>query len=532
MDVLRFTSRRPGQAKSIPQSGLYGFGLRRPVLFAGFVLCALLSQVALAVVPGGTISVRCDPQVQTAPYTGRVYLFFSEPRGAQTGEEPRHGPSWFDPQPFLSRDVTNWQPGEAVTFSLSDPAVRRFPAELTPEMLQGRQLQAVVRFNPHVPEIGTGPGNGYSAVAALKDSGPVELVVNSLVPEQAFPENQWTKLLRIRSDKLSRFHDRDVYLQGAVTLPASYYKEPQRRYPVIIEVPGFGGDHLHRVRSEPVKESNSHGVEFIRVMLDPKCGLGHHVFANSANNGPYGDALVEEFLPALNSQFRTTGTPEGRFLTGHSSGGWSSLWLQVNYPEQFAGTWSTAPDPVDFRDFQQIDLYRSGENMFTDPKGGRRPLARMRGEPIVFYDTFSQMEDVLGDGGQLRSFEAVFSRRGADGQPVQLWDRLTGKIDPAVAESWQPYDIRLQLEKNWPALGPKLQGKLHVYMGTEDTFYLEGATRLLKESLARMGSDAHVELIPGRNHMNLFADGLHGRIENEMAAKFQSPADHNLQNLK
>jgi S-formylglutathione hydrolase FrmB len=260
-------------------------------------------------------------------------------------------------------------------------------------------------------------------------------------------------------------------------------------------------------------------------MLDPGCHHGHHVFADSGNNGPCGKALVEELIPAIEARFRGIGKPGARFVTGHSSGGWSSLWLQVAYPDFFGGCWSTSPDPVDFRDFQQIDVYRPGENMFNDRDGNKRPIARSGGKVVAWYRPFSDMEVVMGHGGQLASFEAVFSGRGPDGQPKRLWDRKTGAIDPVVAKSWEKYDIRLVLERNWKTLGPKLAGKLHVYMGGSDNFYLEGATRLLKEALDRLGSDAKVEVIPGYDHSSLLYSpklAMYKRIAREMAAKFRA----------
>jgi S-formylglutathione hydrolase FrmB len=225
-------------------------------------------------------------------------------------------------------------------------------------------------------------------------------------------------------------------------------------------------------------------------------------------------------IPEIERRYRALGKPAARLLTGHSSGGWSSLWLQVTYPDSFGGVWSTAPDPVDFRDFQRIDLYKEGVNMFTDEKGRDRPLARANRKPVLFYRAFSDMEVVMGHGGQLASFEAVFSERGPGGQPRRLWDRKTGAVDPAVARSWEKYDIRLVLERNWKTLGPKLAGKLHVYMGSEDTFYLEGATVLLKESLKKLGSDAVVEIFPGKNHGSLLDRKLRERIAREMAERF------------
>ncbi|MFQ5734791.1 MAG: alpha/beta hydrolase-fold protein, partial [Planctomycetaceae bacterium] len=285
-------------------------------------------------------------------------------------------------------------------------------------------------------------------------------------------------------------------------------------------IPGFGGTHRVRTSGSPVREKNKGGVEFLRVQLDPSCPRGHHVFADSANNGPVGQALIAELIPEFQRRFRAIADPKARFLTGHSSGGWSSLWLQVAYPNRFAGTWSTAPDPVDFRDFQRINLYKPGENMYVDAAGRRRPLARIRGRVRLWYDGFSKMEWVVGYGGQLHSFEAAFSPRGDDGQPLLIWDRKTGKVNTKVARTWEKYDIRLILERNWKTLRPKLKGKLHVHMGDTDTFYLEGATIRLKESLAKLGSDAVVEIHKGKNHFNLLRGGLAQRIRREMVDVF------------
>jgi len=207
-------------------------------------------------------------------------------------------------------------------------------------------------------------------------------------------------------------------------------------------------------------------------------------------------------------------------VTGHSSGGWSSLWLQVTYPDTFNGVWSTSPDPVDFRDFQRIDLTKPDANMFFDSKGEKRPLARMKGKPILFYKPFSDMEEIMGHGGQLASFEAVFSPRGPGLQVRKLWDRTTGAIDPEVTKSWEKYDIRLVLERNWKTLAPKLAGKLHVWTGGADTFYLEGAVVRLKESLQKLGSDADVEIFPGRDH-GLRDKAIRDRIAKQMAERFR-----------
>jgi S-formylglutathione hydrolase FrmB len=340
--------------------------------------------------------------------------------------------------------------------------------------------------------------------------------------EPPYKETERVKLVEVESKQLTAFHKKPTKLRASVVLPDSFAKST-RKYPVIYEIPGFSGTHrsLDWVLGREAWKID--GVEVIHVMLDPDCHHGHHVFADSATNGPVGKALTEELIPAIEKKYRGVGTAAGRFVMGHSSGGWSSLWLQVTYPDFFGGCWSTAPDPVDFRDFQIIDLYRD-ENMFTDSKGKPRPIARAGNKTLLWYKGFSDMEEVMGHGGQLASFEACFSEKDTDGKPKRLWDRKTGKIDHEVAKSWEKYDIRLVLERNWKTLGPKLKGKVHVYVGDQDSFLLEGATKLLKESQARLKSDARVELFPGQDHSSLLRDrklNLLGRVEREMAAKLR-----------
>ena len=148
-------------------------------------------------------------------------------------------------------------------------------------------------------------------------------------------------------------------------------------------------------------------------------------------------------------------------------------------------------------------------------------MARKADKVLLYYQHLSEVEEVMGHGGQLASFEAVFSPRGPDYKPSKLWDRRTGKIDADVARSWEKYDIRLILERNWKTLAPKLAGKIHVYMGAVDSFYLEGATILLQKSLKDLGSNAVVEVFPGRDHNNLVDATLRSRIAEEMAAAFR-----------
>ncbi|MFO1092425.1 MAG: alpha/beta hydrolase-fold protein [Planctomycetaceae bacterium] len=351
--------------------------------------------------------VTLDPAVRAAPFTGRVFVLLS-----RRVPEPRVGPSWFGTEPFLSLDVVNWQPGASIDLDPGDPQVLTYPRAWEGVDLRQHRAQAVARFNSLVRTVGTGAGNGYGPVVTLGELAPdlVELRIDQTVVAPVFEETPSVKLLRVRSELLSDFHQRDVYVQAGVMLPDSYHTQQGRRYPTIFEVPGFGGSHFDALRRGASEAEPTTGVEFLHVMLDANCPLGHHVFADSDNNGPVNRALREELIPAFDREFRSVAKPQARFLTGHSSGGWSSLWIQVSAPKEFGGVWSTSPDPVDLRDFQRIDVYRPEENMYVDPQRERRPLARIGGRVALWYDDFAWMEHVHGPGGQLHSFEAGLQR--------------------------------------------------------------------------------------------------------------------------
>lgn len=457
-----------------------------------------------------------DPKVSAQPFTGRVYVMLFK----QDTKELRSGPDWFRPDPFFAKDVKNWQPGQPLVI---DGKALGFPVTMDQVPKATYSIQAVMDFDRGERSFSTAAGNGFSRTLRREldgmASGSVELRIDQVYKPKLFIETERVKLVDIESKLLTAFHGRSTHLRAGVVLPRSFYSDPYRRYPVVYEIPGFSGTHFAAHEAAKRDATNVAGVEMIYVVLDPSCRLGHHVFADSANNGPYGRALLTELIPYLEAKYRGIGSGQARFVMGHSSGGWSSLWLQINYPEHFNGVWSTSPDPVDFRDFQRIDLTKPDANMFLNSRGEKRPIARMAGKPVLFYRFFSDMEEAMGHGGQLASFEAVFSPRGPDGRPRKLWDRTTGTIDPETAKTWECYDIRILLEKNWQTLAPKLAGKLHVWTGGADTFYLDGAVVRLKESLARLGGDADIQIHPNRDH-NLRDKAILDRIAREMADRF------------
>ena len=485
-------------------------------------LAAVLLVAAGAGFSAPEFEVKFPPAVRPGPVSARVYVMLNKIVSRSPPKEPRFGPDWFHPQPFFAVEAKDWRPGEPLKVgsnAVGYPGPLHAPGTLEPGEYSA---QAVIRLNPDTHKLGTGEGNAYGPVVRVAvdadgfPGGPVTLSADTVVPRRTFHETDRLKAVEIDSPILSAFHGRPIQHRAAVILPESDDKAPACRPGTLYIIPGFGGDRFQagRILDDP---RSRFGANLIRVVLDPDCGTGHHAFADSACNGPRGRALVEELIPYIEATYRANPSPRSRLLNGHSSGGWSSLWLMVTYPDVFGGVWSTSPDPVDFRDFQRIDLYARGESMFRDPVGGRRPIARKGDRAVLFYDGFSKMEDAIGDGGQLHSFEAVFSPSGRDGRPRPLWDRATGVIDPEVARAWQSYDLRLVLERNWSVLGPKLQGKLHVVVGDLDTFYLEGAVSLLKSSLRNLGSDAAIDILPGRDHSSVLDARLAERFDREIA---------------
>ena len=473
-------------------------------------LLALLLLAAPASAAGPAFRLTLDAKAHPGPVSGRAFVLLL------TGKPNPlpNGLNWFNPEPAFATDVTDWTPDKPIDLGdklATVPLAKVKPGKYWAVAVLDRDLGGI--------SFAATAGNLYSEAKRIDfdpaSAEPLAFTLDRVYEEKPPTDTDAVKFVEVESQLLTKFHGRPTKLRAGVIPPPSFADQPDRTFPVVYEIPGFGGDHRSAGFRGKRAGVLADGVEAVWVMLDPNCRLGHHVFADSANNGPCGQALIDELMPAIEGKFRCGGEAKRRLVTGHSSGGWSSLWLQVTYPDVFGGCWSTSPDPVDFRDFQRVNLY-DGDNLFT-LDGKPRPLSRSRGGRALQVQAFSDMERVMGHGGQLGSFEAVFSPRGPDGKPTPLWDRDTGAVSTETAKSWEKYDIRLVLEKNWPTLGPKLAGKLHVWMGDEDTFLLDGAARLLKKSLADLGSDAVVELFPGKDH-GLVDAKLRERMKKEMAA--------------
>lgn len=482
--------------------------------FACMLLIAVLNSKCWAQVPP-EFHVSLSSELNVEAVSGRLYVFIT----SSEQKTPMLGPDWFSPEPFAALDVVDMKPGQTVI--LNDQA-DCFPNPMS-QWPQGKyRVQAILDHDFYFPAAAAGPGNYFSEVVNWQSdlSALVHLRLDQAIPEVPYPESTRVKFVERVSQRLSEHFGRDIIDRAAVILPESYDSQPDRRYPVYYEVTGFGGSLRSIARRGPnPRRRGNEEIEFIQVILTGECKNGHHVYANSSANGPRGDALVFEMIPHIDQLFRTISDADARFVGGHSSGGWSSLWLQVNYPDAFGAVFSTSPDPVDFRDFQGTDLYATpSQSVFRDVEGDRRPLARHGTQVLLWYDDFCKMDQVLGRGGQMSSFDAVFSPLDADGHPQRCWDPTTGQVNPQVVEHWQRYDISWLIAQNWDQLRDKLAGKIHVAMGELDTFYLEGATRLMAERLAELGSDAQIEFIPEASH-NLPASVIQGHRQ-AMREKF------------
>jgi len=458
-----------------------------------------------------------DGSVREEPYSGRIYVALARAKSPRTPRHAMH--KWFNPPPVFAIDVTDIEPNQRIIVGpgcLSNPVAL---GELEPGEYQ---IQAIARVNPDSPKAGFGAGDLVSATRTIRldpEKGwNVELRIDHAIEPEPFEVTDRVRYFEMQSESLSAFHGRPYTIRAGVVVPDGF-DESDQSYPVAVMVTGFGGDHrfAHQMMRWGLATMPK-AEDVIWVVPDPTCYRGHSVFADSANNGPWGHALVHELLPALDAEFRGAG-PEHRYVTGVSSGGWSSLWLQLNYPEQFAGCWSHVPDPVELHHFQTVDIYADGANMYVDENGDDRGIARRNGKVTLNARDFVAREEVVGPGGQIHSFEAVWSPRGQDGAPLRLFDRETGEIDPEVAKAWRAYDINLVVREKWDRIGPHLGGKVHVYAGGEDNFYLERAIPALQATFEELGSDAVVEIIPGMGH-TLHMVG-HADMLNTMAERWE-----------
>ncbi len=458
------------------------------------------------------------------PITGRVYVIISkeddrEPR-LQTGFDPATG------TPIWGKNVYSLKSGEAAVidedgFGFPLDSIKKIPPD--EYYVQGfiNIYTEFKRSDGHTlwmhndqwegQKWNISPGNIYSDVKKIAIDPSKERIIklectNVIPPREVPPDTKWVKRIKFKSKILTEFWGKPIYLGATVLLPKGYDEHPDVFYPVNYIQGHFSLRNPHGFTTEEPDEKQPRrrgGYEFYKYWISDECPrmiavtfqhpcpyYDDSYAVNSPNVGPYGDAIMKELIPYVEEHFRIIRKPFARVLTGGSTGGWISLALQIFHPDFFGGTWSLCPDPVDFRYYELINIYEDENayyNIFNKIKAERPEAREIDGEVrYTVRDTY-YYEWTLGDkhrgGRQWAIWEAVYTPIGKDGYPQPLWNWYTGEIDHEVAEQWKKYDLRHYLEKNWSWLGPKLVGKLHIYMGDMDNFYLNNAVVLLEDFL-------------------------------------------------
>jgi hypothetical protein len=509
-------------------------GLQCALIIAALFWGAAATAAQSATAGAGKFEVSFPAAVHGEKITGRVFVFLAKKNDA----EPRLAIDGLGDNGLLfAVDVNGLVPGQV---GIVDASALGSPLRSLREVPAGDYYaQALVnvytefhRADGHTiwahmdqwegQQFNLSPGNLYSEVQKVHldpaAGYDVKLSLTKVVPPVKVPaDTPWVKHVKMQSAMLTKFWGHPIFLGAVVLLPKGYDEHPEVRYPTIYQ-------HTHFHLSEPfdfygekrelsegfreqLRNNNKEsGYEFyeswngekfprmIAVTLQhPTPYFDDSYAVNSVNNGPYGDAIVKELIPYLESHFRMIAKPYARVLTGGSTGGWESLASQVFYPDFFGGTWTMYPDPIDFRRYLAMNVYED-ENAFFEPgheylQAPRYLMRNPDGQPEITVQQFSQLEDVLGSHGrsaqQLEIWEATYGPIGEDGYPKPLWDKKTGKIDHSVALYMRDhgYDLSYNLRTNWATLGPKLRGKIHLSVGDMDNFYLNLAVYKLEETM-------------------------------------------------
>ena len=476
------------------------------------------------------------------PVKGRAFVIIT--RDAES--EPREQTGIMG-VPLWGKDVRDLRGGDRVVFSHGDPSTRGYLLDEVGDIPPGEYtVQAFLnvyttfhRADGHVLEmhLNSGasqrlfrsPGNVYSEPVRVQldpsRNETVQLSLSEVIPpsrplregevlqQGLHDDTDWVKYVKIKSEAVSAFWGRDMYLGANVLLPRGYADNPDKRYPVLYmqgHSSGFAPvPHAPVPWFKPGWATDNPGIdnqldgfyeawtsgalpEMIVVSFrDANPFFDTSYSVNTANLGPYGDAIMDELIPHIESNFRIIREPWARALAGRSTGGWEALAMMVWYPDFFGGTWVWAPDPVDFRKYTQMNIYEDANAFYREYTWLRTERPRRRdidGLPRFTIRNAFDYDQTTGDkgrsGGQLAAWEALYSPVGKNGYPAPLWDSETGAIDREVARYWgENYDIAKKLKDDWTTLGPKLRGKLHFAVGITDNSYLNEGVHLIQEFL-------------------------------------------------
>jgi len=469
---------------------------------------------------------------------GRMLLLISSDGGSEPRFQTSDGP---DSQLVFGITVDGLKPGEEAVF---DGTVFGYPLKSIAEIPPGEywvqgllhRYETFHRADGHTVKMpmdrGEGqhweqaPGNLISTPKKMlidpNKESKIEISLDTEIPPIPEPETtKYIKHVKIQRKLLTEFWGRPMYLGANILLPEGFEEHPEARYPLIVDHGHFpytfGGfretspdpdlppvysarfdlDGYNRIQQEHAYKFYKQwtGPDFPRVIIiniqhaNPYYDDSYAV--NSANVGPYGDAITYELIPYIEKKFRGIGEGWARALYGGSTGGWESIGVQIFYPDEYNGCYACCPDPIDFRAYELVNLYEHKNAYYLDSQWKRTPrpeCRNYRGEVKNTLEEVNHRELVLGtkgrSGGQFDIWQAVFGPVGDDGYVKPIWDKLTGEIDHSVAEYWREnYDLRYILERDWKTLGPKLKGKIHIYCGDMDNYYLNNAVYLMEEFL-------------------------------------------------
>ncbi len=511
------------------------------VIFLIFSPLFFLS-LSLTLASAQTFSVTFSEEKSAQPLDGRLLLLLStdksqEPR-MQIDDSTRS-------QIVFGLTVDRWQAGQP---ALVDATASGYPISSLKDVPPGEYIvQALLNkyetfhrsdgktVKLHMDQ-GEGqhwnisPGNLYSKPQkiTLKPGGaPISLALTEEIPPiPAKPDTKYVRHIRIQSQVLSKFWGRPMEISAIVLVPEGFDEHPNAHFPLMIFHDHFVDDfdnfrttppdpdlkpdfserfHIkgyNRIQQQEAYKFYQQWIapNFPRVLIikiqhaNPFYDDSYAV--NSANVGPYGDAIENELIPAVEKQFRGIGQGWARFVYGGSTGGWEALAVQVFYPDHYNGAFAACPDPIDFHAFTNINLYdrdsEFGKNAFF-VEGAHKRVAQpaMRdyeGHTLITTQEINRYELSLGDQGrsgeQFDIWQAVYGPVGENGYPQAIFDKTTGEIDHKVADYWrQHYDLEAILERDWSKLGPELAGKIHIYVGSDDTYFLNNAVYRMEDFL-------------------------------------------------
>ena len=520
---------------------IYAAGMRS-TLVAGLIAAVLALGISASrpEAQQGALGFNIALPGGAAPIDGRLLVMIArDPKAGEPRFQINDGVSG---QLIFGMDLEGAAPGSTVTLDGSAPG---FPLASVNDIPAGTySVQALVhlyeifkRADGHTVKLpmdrGEGqqwaraPGNPYSTPQTIaidpKTSGTIAIRLDQVIPPLPVPaDTKYVKHERILSERLTRFWGRPMHLGAHVLLPEGWDTHPDAKYPLFIYHGHFSADltnwrdtppdsnlkpdfaarfnlsGYNRIQQEYAWQfyKDWTGPNFPRAIVieiqhaNPFYDDSYAV--NSANLGPYGDAIVQELLPHIEKKYRGLGQGWSRFMYGGSTGGWEAMAAQVKYPDAFNGAYAACPDPIDFRAYTTLDIYRDRNAFWLDNTWKKTPRPAHRNylghvDSMVWEQ--NRLEEVLGtqtrSGGQWDIWEAVFSPVGPDGYPARIFDKRTGVIDQKVAEYWREnYDLVHILKRDWnQGLGQKLEGKLNIYVGDMDNYYLNNAVYLAEEFL-------------------------------------------------